>query len=48
MRNDKIIKNEIEEKKTLISSFNLTEKVLVLAERLTRKDALGRFYKNLN
>ena len=33
-------------KKTLRSPLNLTEKVLVLPERLRKKDAPGRLYKS--
>ena len=40
-----IIKKQIK-KKTLRSSLNLTEKVLVLAERPRKEDVPGRLYKS--
>ena len=46
MRND-IYDQKIDRiKKKLRSPLNLTEKVLVLAERLTKKDTPGRLYKS--
>ena len=45
MRNDKYNQKLDWRKKTLRSPLNLTEKVLVLAERLRKKDAPGRLYK---
>ena len=42
MRNDKYNQKLDRRKKALRTSFNLTEKVLGLAERLRKKDAPGR------
>ena len=47
IRNDKYNNQKIDRRKrTLRSPLNLTEKVLVLAERLRKKDASGRLYKS--
>ena len=45
MRNDKYDQKIDRRKRTLRSPLNLDEKVLVLAERLKKKDALGNLYK---
>ena len=45
MRNDKYDQKTDRRKRTLRSPLNLDEKVLVLAERLKRKDAPGNLYK---
>ena len=46
IRNDKYNQKIDKRKKTLRSLLNLTEKVLLLAERLIRKDTPGRLYKS--
>ena len=46
IRNDKYNQKIDKRKKTLRSPLNLTEKVLLLAERLRKKDAPGRLYKS--
>ena len=45
MRNDKYNQKIDRRKRTLRSPLNLNEKVLVLAERLKKKDAPGNLYK---
>ena len=45
IRNDKYNQKIDRRKRTLRSPLNLTEKVLVLAERLRKKDAPGRLHK---
>ena len=45
MRNDKYDQNIDRRKRTLRDPLNLDEKVLVLAERLKKKDAPGNLYK---
>ena len=45
MRNDKYNQKINTRKRTLRSPLNLDEKVLVLPERLKKKDAPGNFYK---
>ena len=45
MRNDKYNQKIDKRKRTLRSPLNLDEKVLVLAERLKKKDAPGNLYK---
>ena len=45
MRNDKYDQKIDRKKRTLRSPLNLDEKVLVLAERLKKKDAPGNLYK---
>ena len=45
MRNDKYYQKTDRRKRTLRSPLNLEEKVLVLAERLKKKDAPGNPYK---
>ena len=45
MRNDKYDQKIDRRKRTLRSPLNLDEKVLVLAERLKKKDAPGNLYK---
>ena len=45
MRNDKYDQKIDRRKRTLRSPINLHKKVLVLAERLKKKDAAGNFYK---
>ena len=45
MRNDKYDQNIDRRKSTLRDPLNLDEKVLVLAERLKKKDAPGNLYK---
>ena len=45
MRNDKYDQNIDRRKRTLRDPLNLDEKVLVLAERLKKKDASGNLYK---
>ena len=45
MRNDKYDQKNDRRKRTLRSPLNLDEKVLVLAERLKKKDAPGNLYK---
>ena len=45
MRNDKYDQKIDRRKRTLRSPWNLDEKVLVLAERLKKKDAPGNLYK---
>ena len=45
MRNDKYDQKIDRRKRTLRSPLNLHEKVLVLAERLKKKDAPGNLYK---
>ena len=47
MRNDKHNKKIDRRNKKLRSPLNLDEKVLVLAERLKKKDVPGNFYKVL-
>ena len=46
IRNDKYNQRIDKRKGTLSSPLNLTEKVLLLAERLRKKDAPGRLYKS--
>ena len=46
IRNDKYNQRIDKRKETLSSPLNLTEKVLLLAERLRKKDAPGRHYKS--
>ena len=46
IRNDKYNQKIDTRKRTLRSPLNLTEKVLVLAERLRKKNAPGRLYKS--
>ena len=46
IRNDKYNKKTDRRKRTLRSPLNLTLKVLVLAERLRKKDAPGRLYRS--
>ena len=46
IRNDKYNQKIDRRKTTLRSPLKLTEKVLVLAERLRKKDAPGRLYKS--
>ena len=45
LRNDKYNQKIDKRKKTLRSPLNLNQKVLVLAERLSKKDAPGSLYK---
>ena len=45
MRNNKYDKKIDRKKRTLRSPLNLDEKILVLAERLKKKDAPGNLYK---
>ena len=45
MRNDKYDQKVVRRKRTLRSPLNLDKKVLVLAERLKKKDAPGNLYK---
>ena len=45
MRNDKYNQKIDRRKRTLRSPLNFNEKVLVLAERLKKKDAPGNLYK---
>ena len=45
MRNDKYNQKIDRRKRTLRGPLNLNEKVLVLAERLKKKDAPGNLYK---
>ena len=45
MRNDKYDQKVVRRKRTLRSPLNLDKKVLVLAERLKKKDAPGNPYK---
>ena len=45
MRNDKYDQKIDRRKRTLRSPLNLDEKVLVLAERLKKKDAPGNLYQ---
>ena len=45
MRNDKYDQKIDRRKRTLRRPINLHKKVLVLAERLKKKDAAGNFYK---
>ena len=45
MRNDKYDQKIDRRKRTLRDPLNLDEKVLVLAERLKKKDAPGNLYK---
>ena len=45
MRNDKYNQKLDRRKRKLRSPLNLDERVLVLAERLKKKDALGNLYK---
>ena len=45
MRNNKYDQNIDRRKRTLRSPLNLDEKVLVLTERLEKKDAPGNLYK---
>ena len=46
IRNDKYDQKIDRRKRTLRSPLNLTEKVLVLAERLRKNNAPGRLYKS--
>ena len=46
IRNDEYNKRIDKRKQTLRSPLNLTEKVLLLAERLRKKDAPSRLYKS--
>ena len=46
IRNDKYNQKIDKRKKTLRSPLNLTEKALLLAKRLRKKDAPGRLYKS--
>ena len=46
MRNDKYNQKIDKRKRTLRSPLNLEEKVLILAERLKKKDAPGNLYKH--
>ena len=46
MRVDKYNQRIDRRKKTLRSPLNIGDKVLVLAERLKKKDASGRFFKS--
>ena len=47
IRNEKYAeKRDVRKKRTLRSPLNIGEKVLVLAERLKKKDAPGRLYKS--
>ena len=45
MRNDKYDQKTNRRKRTVRSLLNLDEKVLLLAERLKKKDATGNLYK---
>ena len=45
MRNAKYDQKNDRRKRTLKSPLNLDEKVLILAERLKKKDAPGNLYK---